>query len=221
MANQDTIVALFGPGTGVGQVLPLTLASTTETAFSAGTNAGNALALLVVPVATTGLVGSSRPIEFNKSGAISSQSYGRKVAVGSAPPYFNASTFDGARPFRIVVAGTCTLAAGTGNTIAINLYQGTSATLGSDTKIAGLTAGGAPSTTVSFYLSCTVAWNSTTQALVGTQNGFVGTTISASAALTNSATVTTAAGLSFVLSGVFGNAGGGTINVSEWSIEQI
>lgn len=220
MANQDTIVALFG-GTARGQVSSLTLASTTETAFSVVTDSGTAVAVLTLPVATTGLVGSSRPIEFNKSGAISSQSYGRKVAVGSAPPYFNASTFDGGRPFRIVVAGTATSATGTGNTILVNLYSGTSATLGSDTKLGGLTAGGASATTVSFYLTATLQWNSTTQALTGQIGGLVGNALTAQAALTNSPTITTAGGLSFVVSAQFGNAVGGSVTISEISCEQI
>lgn len=222
MANSDTITALFGPGTGRFQINPLVLASVTETAFSMGTDTGTTVAVLTLPTGGgTNLVGSGSPVEFNQNAAISSQSYGRKVSVGTEAPYFSSKTFDGGRPFRVRVVGTCTLNAGAANTLAINLYQGSSATLGSDVKVAGLTAGGAPSTSVNFILETVILWDSTSQKLGGYFSGQVGNTLTAAAALSNAATVTTTAGLTFVVSAVFGNAGGGTVNISEFSAEQV
>ena len=114
MANTDTISALFGPGTGRFQINALTLAVTTETVFLASTDTGTTPAVLSLPVGGgTNLVGSGSPVDFNQNAAISSQSYGRKVAIGTEMPYFSAKTFDSGRPFRIHVAGTCTLNTGT------------------------------------------------------------------------------------------------------------
>ncbi len=222
MANSDTIIGLFGPGTGRGQINALTLAATTETVFSVSTDAGTAVAVLTIPSGGgSNLVGSGSPVEFNQNPAVSSQSYGRKVNIGTEPPYFSTKTFDAGRPFKLRVMGTCTLNAGSANTIALNIYQGTSATVGSDSKIAALTAGGAPSTSVNFYLEAFVQWDIVAQTLGGWYTGQVANTITAQHALSNASAVTTAAGLTFVISAVFGNAGGGTVNISEFSAEQV
>lgn len=224
MANSDTIVALFG-GTGRNQVLPLTLAAVTETVLKQGVDAGTTTtpAVLTVPgsAATNGLVGSGSPVDFNQNSSISSQSYGRKYAIGSEAPYFSNATFDKGRPFRIRLFGTVAFNAGAGNSLAINIYQGTSTTVGSDFKIAAITAGGAPSTTAQFYADVLVQWDSVSQTLSGLFSGQVGNTATAGTALSTQPTVTTAAGLSFVASVVFGNAGGGVVSVSEFSITQV
>lgn len=221
MSNFNTVSALVG-GTSRGQINPLVLASTTETAFSVTTDTGTAVAVLSLPAGNTGntLVGSGSPIEYNLNSAITGQSYGRKGAVGTAPPYFSTTSFDSGRPFIIHVTGYATLNAGAGNTVALNVYQGTSATLASDTKIAALTAGGAPSTTVNFNFEINSSWDSVSQVLGGYYIGQVGNSLTAAHALSNAASVTTASSLTFVVSGVFGNSGGGTITISEFSVEQ-
>lgn len=220
MANQDTVVALTGPGTGRFQINALTLASVTETAFLMGTDTGTTVALLTIPVGGS-LVGSGSPVEFNQNPAISSQSFGRKVSVGTEMPYFSSKTFDSGRPFKIRVIGTATINTGTSNTVAINLYQGTSATLGSDSKVAALTAGGATNTSVNFMLETVIQWDSTSQTLGGWYTGQCGNTLTAAHALTSAVSVTSTAGLTFIISGVFASTGGGTINISEFSCEQV
>jgi hypothetical protein len=220
MANFNTIYGYTGASSGRNKVIPLTLASTTETAFSLGTDAGTTSpAILTVP--GVGYVGSGSPLEFNLNSAISLASYGRKGSVQTEMPYFSAATFDAGRPFVVRAFGTYSLNAGSGNTAAVNLYLGTSATLGSDTKIGALTAAGSPSTTGQWYLSTTIQWDITTGAVSGFYSGNVGNTITAGHALSNAATAAASTNLQFVLSGVFGNAGGGTISVAEWSIEQL
>jgi len=224
MANSDTIVALTGPGTARNQINALTLTSTTETVFVVGTDtAGTTVAaILTVPVgAGTNLVGSASPIEFNLNSALSQSSYGRKDQVQTAPPFFSKTTFDAGRPFRIRVTGYATLNAGAGNTVAIGLYQGTSTTTASDTKIAAMTAGGSPSTSFNFVLETFIQWDSTSQVLGGYYTGQCGNALTTQHVLTNAASVTQASNLTFVLSGTFGNAGGGTINIAEFSAEQV
>lgn len=227
MSNFDTVALLKGPGTGRFQINALTLASTTETVFSMGTDNGTAVpAVLTVPTGVPSgsqLVGSGTSMDFNTNPAYSRQSYGRKAqdGVGAEAPYFSATTFDVGRPFRVRVVGNVTLNAGAGNTFTVSLYRGTSATVGSDVKIGALTAGGTPSTSGIFLLEAIVQWDSTAQVLNGWYQGQSCNTLTAAAALTNAASVTSVANLNFVVSGTFGNAGGGTANISEFSIEQV
>lgn len=228
MANFDTIQKLTGPGTGFGQVVALTLAATTETQFVTGSNTAGttSLAVLTVPSGVpsgANLVGSGSPTEFNQNSAISSQAYGRKatLGVGTEAPFYSATTFDAGRPFRIRVVGNATLNAGAGNSVVINLYQGTSTTIGSNTKVAALTAGGAASTSFNFSLDTLIQWDVTSGVLGGYYIGQCGNTLTAAHALSNAAAVTTASLLSFNITGTFGNAGGGTINIAEFSVEQI
>lgn len=222
MSNLNTITAIAG-GTSRGQIPTLTLASTTETAFSVNTDAGTAVAVLTIPVGNSGnsLVGSGTTVEFNVTPAISAGSYGRKVGVGTEPPFFSATTFDAGRPFKIRIAGTATVATQLGNTVAINLYQGTSATLASDTKIAALTAGGTSGATHPFLLEATVQWDSTGQTLGGFFSGVNQNSVTAVTALSNAASVTQASSLTFVASAVFASAVGGSVSVSEFSVEQL
>lgn len=227
MSNFDTIQKLTGPGTGRFQINALSLTSTTETVFVVSTDTATITnpAVLTVPTGNTGntLVGSGSPTEFNQNPAISSQAYGRKatLGVGTEAPFYSATTFDVGRPFRLRVVGNATLNAGTGNTVAIAIYVGTSSTTSSDVKIAALTAGGAPSTSCNFLLEAVVQWDSTSQVLGGYYVGQIANTLTAQHALASAASVTTASNLSFVASGTFGNAGGGTINISEFSCEQV
>jgi hypothetical protein len=229
MANSDTIIALTGPGTGRNQINTLTLTATTETVFSTTFDNGTTgPAVLTIPTGSATdasgkplLVGSGSPIEFNLSSAVSQQSYGRKDSVGTSAPFYTAKTFDGGRPFRLRIVGQATLNAGTGNTLALNIYQGTSATVGSDVKIAAIGAGGAPSTSFNFVAEVFVQFDNTSQTLGGYYVGQVGNTFTAQHALTNAASVTSVTGLNFVVSAVYGNAGGGSTYISEFSAEQV
>jgi hypothetical protein len=84
MSNLNSIYGYVG-GTARNQIVPLTLASATETAFSIGTDAGTSSpAILTVPGA--GPVGSGTSLEFNLGAAHLGPSYGRKVGVQTAMP---------------------------------------------------------------------------------------------------------------------------------------
>lgn len=233
MANVNTIAALFGPGTGRNQINTLTLAATTDTVFSMGTDTvgTTVVATLVVPTgvpAGANLVGSGSPVEFNQNAAITSQSNGRKVSVFTEPPFFSSTTFDAGRPFILRVAGVASVAPTTvtasPNTVLVNIYNGTAVT--ATYKIAALTAGiSNASTTVTatgqFFIEATVQWDATTQTLSGLFQGQVGNTAKAPAALSNQVAVTSAAKLIFTPSAVFGSAAGGSVSISEFSCEQL
>jgi hypothetical protein len=231
MANLNTVSALFGPGTGRFQINALTLAATTETLVVMGTDAGTTTpATIVVPVGNTGntLVGSGSPIEFNQSGAVSSQSYGRKVGVFTEPPYFSATTFDSGRPFLLRAAGVVTVNKTTVTTVtnsfSISLYNGAAIT--ATYKIATLAAGLSNSSTTAnvtgqFYLEALVQWDSTTQTLSGIYDGNLGNTTTTQTALSNAVAVTTASKLIFTPTVTFGHAEGGVATIVEFAVDQI
>lgn len=228
MANSDTISALFGPGTARNQINTLTLASTTETVFSMGTDTGTTTATLVVPTGNSGMVGSGSPVEFNQNAAISSQSYGRKSSVFTEPPYFSSATFDAGRPFKLRVAGTAsvnpTTVTASPNTLIVNIYNGTAVT--ATYKISALTAGLSNASTTAtvtgqFYLEAVVSFDSTTQKLSGIYDGNIGNTIKAATALTNQVAVTNASLLIFTPSAVFGSGAGGSVSIAEFAVDQI
>lgn len=228
MANSDTLVALKG-GTKTGQIAVLTLTSNTETLLLANTDTGTATAILTVPAGAPGnLVGSGAPIEYNLSSAVSSQSYGRKNAVFTEPPYFSSTTFDAGRPFKVRIVGTASVAAVTvttvTNTVNIAIYQGSS--IVATRKIATLTAAGTNNSTTAavtgqFNLEATVQYDSTTGTLSGFYGGNNMNTFKANAALANAVAVTSTSGLTFVATAVYGDTAAGSVTVSEFEIDQV
>ncbi len=231
MANLNTIAALFGPGTGRGQINTLTLASTVETLFAVGTDTAGTTgtAILTVPTGdVTHLVGSGSPIEFNRNPAVSSQSYGRKVGVFTEAPFFSSQTFDSGRPFKIRLAGVATVNKVTSgtvtNSVSISLYNGSS--IAATYKVATLAAGvnntsTTANVTAQFLIEALVQWDSTTAALSGFYLGNLDNTTTGQTALTNAVAVTTATNLFFSPTATFGHAEGGSVSISEFSVEQI
>ena len=231
MANSDTIAALFGVGTGRNQIQALTLATTAETIVAIGTDTSTTSpATLVVPSsnAANTLVGSGSPVDFNQNAAISSQSYGRKNAVFTPPPFFSNSTFDLGRPFRLRVQGNATVLPTTvtasPNTLLVNIYNGTAIT--ATYKITAMTAGISNASTTAnltgqFYIEALVQWDSVTQTISGVYDGNIGNTIKAQTALTNQVAVTAASKLIFTPTVVFGSGAGGTVNIVEFAVDQV
>jgi len=232
MANFDTIAFLVG-GTGRGQIKAGTVTDGTETLFVVNTDTAGTtqVATLAVPTGdSTHLVGSASPSEFNQNASISSQSYGRKSTVFTAPPFFSTSTFDAGRPFRVRISGTAsvppTAVTANPNTVLVEIYNGTALT--ATFKIATLTAGLSNNSTTAtvtgqFALEAFVQWDSTTQTLSGLQSGNLGNTAKTPAALSNAVAVTSASKLIFTPAFKFDAtaAVGGTVNVAEFSIEQV
>ena len=228
--NSNTIVGYIG-GTKRNQIPSLVLAAVTETAIPLNTDTGTTSAIVAIPQFNA-VVGSSTPLGPNANASILQPIGGGIVKLnggqaGTEAPWFGSSAFDGSRPFQIRLIGTGSAAANAGNTLTVKIYQGTSATIGSDTLIstplnAVATASAA---NLRFYIEVTGYWDSTNQALNGVLSGnytYNGTTTLITAAgTTQVSSLTSTSSLSFLASITWGNAVGGTINVSEFSISQL
>lgn len=209
----------------------------TETAFSFTTTTGPAI--VSVPLQTD-IRGASAPFDVNANNALSVDQFGRASGYRNVGrPWFTSQAFDG-RGFRLRAMGKAsfTAAGGGATTIAVNLYQGTSATLGSDTKIAGPTALSVAATKVAlvnFVVEATMMWDAATQVIFGefwasiSGNVDVGgantktASYTSRGALTNPAVAAAPANLTFLASVAFGTtapAGGGSVILQELSLEQ-
>jgi hypothetical protein len=150
---------------------PLTLASTTETAFSFANTTGPAI--ISVPLQTA-IVGSSTPVDPNANPAVLTGNLGRPAAgYRGAPPYFSSGSFDG-RSFlmRVCVKTVVTTGATAGGaSMTINPYLGTSATIGSDTKLFAPTVINIPinqtAVSVSTVIELNLTWDSGTAKVFG------------------------------------------------------
>ncbi len=209
------------------QLATLTLAATTETAIKFGN--GNA-AIIAVP-SQTAILGSSAPMDPNANNALSADVLGgmsdrRGLA---SRPYFNSTSFDFDRPFILRLCGRGAAVTAGSNTLTLDVYQGTtSAVVGTAGNVVATTGAVAMATThpFGFYMDVKMAWDSTSQALYGTYAGAVlynsaTVTTIASTAITNNVAVTTSSGLSFLVSAAWGQSAGGSVTLTEMSLEQV
>lgn len=227
MANANTLKVFVG-GTLRGQIPSQVLAAVTETALVQNTDSGTPVTAILSVPAGAGVGGSETPLAVNANASQIGrygQFYGAARGV-TENPQFSPTTFDAGRPFKIRFIATGSAAANAGNTLTVKVYQGTSATIGSDTLFAtpvnALATATAANFRVQFELEC--AWDSTSGTLTALQEGYTlynGTNTAiartAVAALTGIAAVTS---LGFVVSITWGNAVGGTLATTEWSLEQ-
>lgn len=224
--NANTFKNVTG-GTLRGQIAPLVLAATTETALVVNTNAGTTTLFMTAPTGA-GIAGADSPLspDINPAKLVSGgRLYG--PPFGSSRPVFSSTSFDFGKPFKLRLVGTGSAAANAGNTLTIKFYQGTSATLGSDTALVTPISAVATATAanLNFEIEVTCFWDSTsgylscyyTKNLVynGTQTS---TAQTAGAVITG---ITSVANLSFLVSVAWGNAVGGTIAISEFSMDQV
>lgn len=222
--NSNVVAAYIG-GTGRNQVLPFTVASGAETIFKIGTDSGSTTTAAVIAVpAQTFILGSQSPLDVTTNPALLNSGFNSISNPGNALVPFASQTFDSSRAFVVRLAGTAAAVSNAGNGFVASIRLGT--TIGG-TLLATNTASVANASTVaySWFLEARLLWNSSSQRVVGLQSGFVdGTTgnATASSALTNPGTgITAVSGLTFVGTGTFQNAAGGTCTVSEFSITQI
>jgi len=226
MANVNTIIC-YNNGTKRGQIAPSTLAVGTETAVVVNTDTGTTALFLQVPLQTA-ILGSSSGIGPNGNAAILVPPFGtgNNIPDGVNAPYFNSSSFDLGRPFTIKMIGTALPVAGTGNSLAIKLYQGTTtAVIGGTSFVAPTAIVGATAVNLRFYISVTCYWDSVSQVLTGTLSGQTVTNGTATAispvAATSITGITSPAGLSFLPTVTWGNAVGGLVTFSEISLEAL
>lgn len=225
--NSNTILGYIN-GTKRGQIPAFTLTSVTETLLPAATDTGTAPAFIAVPQQNA-ILGATNGLGPNGNAAILVQPFGvvNNTPDGNNAPYYNSGSFDLGRPFVLKLIGTAVSVAGASNALTVKIYNGTSATLGSNTIFTTPITALAAVTAVNlrFYVSVTCFWDSVSQTLTGNISGQTvdaGTSALIAAATTSTITgLTSPAALSFVPSITWGAANGGTVNISEWSLEQI
>lgn len=220
--NRNTAYGLSA-GTGAVQIPTLSLAATTETAFTINTAGTATTAFVVAPVSP---VGSVPPLDSTINASLTGLHAGSRWEPRTASSL--SPSFDLARPFKVRLSGVGNAGANAAQTAIVALYCGTSSTIGSDTKIAStgaalaMVAGGA----FNFLVEAYCIWDSTLQILSGRYEASINFVTPTSqytspAVLLNQATVTSAAGLSFLGTIKFGNAAASTCSLTEFSIERV
>jgi hypothetical protein len=207
---------------------PLSLASTTETAFLLAN--GQPATMGIIP--QNAILGSSTGLNPNANAAISMDELGGSGYRGMrGRPYFSSGTFDGrAMRVRAQIKYTAIVGA-SAPALNFKLYVGTSATLASDTVLftpGPRTLATAQTVNGNGILEATLLWDSVSQKLSGeawaqiSDTGNTTPTYTARAALT---TVTVAAytGLQFVVSTIYGTNAptSSTQTLVELSVESV
>lgn len=223
--NTNTIAGFVG-GSKRNQIQPLTLTAVTETALPLTTDTGTTTAIIAVPLQNA-VLGSSSGLGPNGNSSILVPPGGsiNSIPDGINAPYFNSSSFDFSRPFNVRLIGTAASLAGSSNGPTFKVYQGTTAAVLGGTAFATQAIVSASGSNIRFYLNIACYWDSVSQVLAGVLSGnytVAGTTTAiANTALTSVTGLTAPSALSFVPSITWGNAVGGTLTVSELSMEQV
>lgn len=229
MSNLNSVYGFASPGTTRNTFPAQAIAATAETILTIGTDTGTANYFLVAPSGGQ-IYGSNSGIDPNGNPSIIDRSnYITGLPSGESNDQFNSTSWSGRR-FKVRITGTGTAGHNGAQTVLINLYQGTSATLGSDSIIATTGAAyavaqGATNVNFDFSIEATLQWSVGSQLLSGfyTANVAGGTTsqIKTPTVLANLPAVTSAAGLSFLATVTMGNAAASTIQISEFLIDRI
>lgn len=228
MANANTVAGFAQSGSSRNQFPTQTVAATTETILQISTDSGtNSNYFLVTP--TGGQVyGAQVGLDINANQAVIDRSpYLWGLPSGESNDQFNSSSWDG-RPFKIRLSGIGNAGANAAQSVIVNMYQGTSATLASDKAIA--TTGAAFATVAggafNFTVEASLLWDVTSGILSGsyTSNIAFGTVsqFTAPTVITNVVTgITTLSNLSFLATLKLGNAASSTITLREFVLERL
>jgi hypothetical protein len=226
MSNPASIAGFTGSGTVRNTWPTQTVATVTETILQINTDGSAVGAYITVPTGGQYL-GAQTNLNVNANASITGRSgrhYG--LAAGVSNDQFSSESWSG-RPFFVRVSGIGNAGANAAQSIQVNLYQGSSATVASNKKVGttgtGLAAvaGGA----FNFYVEAEMLWDPTSQILsgsytaniaFGTTSQFTTTTVSPSVVAS-----VTAANLVFNATLVLGNGASSTITVKEFVIDQI
>lgn len=225
MAGSNVVAAYYG-GTGRNQILSQTLATGTETEFKVGNDAASTSVIAVLSMPTqTQILGSTTPLDQAANPAVLGSGFNQAGYYGDSQPAYNSGIFDNGKPFLVRIAGVATPVSNAGNTLAIILYLGTTK---AGTALGTTAAVPQASTTTakSFILEAELLWDSTSQAVTGqywfSLPGTSGTVYSTWKTLAAAgASVTAPSGLTFCASATWGNAVGGVVAISEFSISRL
>ena len=225
MANSNVIAAYYG-GTGRNQILSQTLAATTETEFKIGNDAASTSVIAVLSMPTQSqILGAQTPFDQSANAAILNGGFGRINQWNDSQPPYNSGVFDNSKPFLLRIAGTATPASNGGNSLAVKLYLGTTKS-GTNLATTGAVPQATTTTPAGFIVEAQLKWDSLSTTVRGQfwfdMAGTSGTQYVTWAGLTSSAgTAAAVANLQFCASAQWGNAAGGVVAVSEFSLTQL
>lgn len=227
MSNVNTISGVARVGTGRNQFSAQTVAATTETILQVNTDSGTPVNFY--PLAPSGgqVRGARVNLDYNGNPAIYQRgAYMTGLPNGESNDEFFSGSWDG-HLIRVRLAGIGNAGANAAQTVQINLYQGSSATVASNKKIGttgtGLAAvaGGA----FNFYIEGTFLWDATSGILSGSYSSniaFAATSqFTAPTVITNVVTSVTTAGLQFNATIVLGNGASSTVTLRELVVDRI
>jgi hypothetical protein len=222
MANANFVTGYYG-GTGRNKILSQTLATGTETEFQLGNDASaSQIAVVSMPVQTA-ILGSQSGSDLSVNPATLNAAFNRIGYFGDSNPPYNAQVFDSSHPFLLRVCGVITPASNAGNTFQLKAYLGATKA-GTNICATGAITGFESSTTPGgFILEAQLIWDSTSGVLAGqywwninaptpSYNTWKALSVASAAAVSN---------LTFCASAQWGNAAGGVVAVSEFTISQL
>lgn len=226
MSTANTLYGWVQSGTIRNTFPTQTIAATTETQALVNTDAGTTQAFLVLPTGGS-VYGAQAPLDASSNASITrrgGRTYG--LPSGDTNDQFSISTWDG-RPFSLRLSGIGNAGANAAQSILVNLYAGTSTTVGSNTEIA--TTGAALATVAGgafdFEIEARLLWDNTLQSISGSFQAninFAGTSqFTTWTTLTNNKTSVTAAGLSFIPTFKLGNAASSTFALRQFYVEAL
>jgi hypothetical protein len=225
MANVNVIAAYYG-GTGRNQMLAQTLATATETEFKLGNDTAVTTNIAVLSMPTQSLIlGSQTALDQSTNPAVLNAGFNRLSYFGDSNPPFNSGVFDNSKPFLLRICGTAVPASNAGNTLAIKLYLGTTKS-GTNLGTTGAVAQATTTSPLGFIMEAQLFWDSVSTSVRGqfwfNVNAPVTPGYATWATLTSSAgTAAAVANLQFCASAQWGNAVGGVVTVSEFSLSQL
>src|SRR6185437_11623817 len=136
MSNLNSIAGIAVSGSLRNQFSAQTVASTTETILQVNTDSGTPVNYFLTLPSGGQVYGAQTGLDYNGNPAIIDRSsYITGLPNGESNDQFNSSSWDG-RPFLVRVAGVGNAGANAGQSVVVNLYQGSSATVASNKAIA-------------------------------------------------------------------------------------
>lgn len=161
--------------------------------------------------------GTSATVITNQPGnaAVLTVGEGSFLSGATAAPSYVVN-WDG-RPFALRVSGKVTTKASNNVTIAMTVAASTATTYTSGNVVATTGAVAVNTTSANFNLYCELMWDNVSQKLAGIQTGQINNSLVTLAAITNAVSVTTQAGLQFVIAATFSDTTTGTtLTISEF-----
>lgn len=227
MSNFNSAAGVALVGSGRNMFSAQTVASASETILQVNTDSGTPVNFYLTAPSGGSIRGSRTGLDYNGNPAVVQRGpYISGLPSGETNDEFNSSSWDG-HLMKVRVVGIGNAGANAAQSVQINLYQGSSATVGSNTKVGttgtalATVAGGA----FNFYVEGTYMWDSVSQILSGSYTSNIAfaatsqftTTTKVAASVTSVAL----AGLVFNATVLLGNAASSTVTLKEFVVDRV